>query len=72
LVKGPESKIREKDKVSTSPINISELTASTEVEADLILPKPELRLATPRTRVKVRMFLEEIKVSGKPEPKRKR
>ena len=72
LVKGPESKIREKDKVSTSPINISELTTSTEVEADLILPKPELRLATPRTRVKVRMFLEEIKVSGKPEPKRKR
>jgi YbbR domain-containing protein len=72
LVKGPESKIREKDKVSTSPINISELTASTEVEADLILPKPELRLASPRARVRVRVFLEEIKVSGKPEPKRKR
>jgi len=72
LVKGPESKIREKEKVSTSPINISELTASTEVEADLILPKPELRLASPRTRVRVRIFLEEIKPSGKPEPKRKR
>jgi YbbR domain-containing protein len=72
LVKGPESKIREKDKISTSPINISELTASTEVEADLILPKPELRLASPRSRVRVRIFLEEIKVSGKPEPKRKR
>ena len=71
LVKGPESKIREKDKVSTSPINISELTASTDVEADLILPKPELRLASPRTRVRVRIFLEEIKPSGKPEPKRK-
>jgi len=72
LVKGPESKIREKDKISTSPINISELTASTEVEADLILPKPELRLASPRARVRVRIFLEEIKVSEKPEPKRKR
>lgn len=72
LVKGPESKIREKEKVSTSPINISELTASTEVEADLILPRPELRLASPRTRVRVRIFLEEIKPSGKPEPKRKR
>jgi YbbR domain-containing protein len=72
LVKGPESKIREKDKVSTSPINISELTASTYVEADLILPKPELRLASPRTRVRVRIFLEEIKPAGKPEPKRKR
>ena len=71
LVKGPESKIREKDKVSTSPIDISGLTASTELEADLILPKPELRLASPRSRVKVRIFLEEIKAPGKPEPKRK-
>lgn len=72
LVKGPESKIREKEKVSTSPIDISELTASTELEADLILPKPELRLASPRSRVKVRIFLEEVKASGKPEPKRKK
>lgn len=70
LVQGPESKIREKDKISTSPINISELTASTEVEADLILPKPELRLASPRTRVRVRIFLEEIKATGKPESKK--
>jgi YbbR domain-containing protein len=70
LVKGPESKIREKDKVSTSPINISELTASTEVEADLILPKPELRLASPRARVRVKIIVEETKASGKPEPKR--
>jgi len=72
LVKGPESKVREKDKASTSPINISELTASTEVEADLILPKPELRLASPRARVRVRIFLDEIKPSEKPEPRRKR
>ncbi len=72
LVKGPESKIREREKVSTSPIDISELTASTELEADLILPKPELRMASPRSRVKVKIFLEEIKASGKPEPKRKK
>jgi YbbR domain-containing protein len=69
LVKGPESKIREKDKVSTSPINISELSATTEVDADLILPKPELRLASPRARIRVKIFLEEIKAPGKPEPK---
>ena len=72
LVKGPESKVREKDKVSTSPINISELSASTEVEADLILPKPELRLASPRARIRVKIFLEEIRPAGKPDPKRKR
>lgn len=70
LVQGPESKIREKDKISTSPINISELTSSTEVEADLILPKPELRLASPRTRVRVKIFLEEIKAPGRPESKK--
>ena len=72
LVRGPESKIREKVKVTTSPINISELTASTEVEADLILPKPELRLASAVTRVRVRIFLEEIKAPGKPESKKSR
>jgi len=72
LVKGPESKIREKDKISTSPISISELTASTEVEADLILPKPELRLASPRARVRVKIFLEQIKTPGKPESKKGR
>jgi diadenylate cyclase len=70
MVQGPESKIREKDKISTSPINISELTSSTEVEADLILPKPELRLASPRTRVRVKIFLEEIKAPGRPESKK--
>jgi YbbR domain-containing protein len=72
LVQGPESKVREKDNVSTSPINISELTATTEVEADLILPKPELRLASPQTRVRVRILVEEIKTPGKPESKSKK
>jgi len=71
LVKGPESKVRRTDKVTTSPIDISELTASAVVEADIILPKPELRLASPRTRVSVKIFLEEIKTPGKPGPKRK-
>jgi YbbR domain-containing protein len=69
LVQGPESKIRQKDTVSTSPINISELTASAEVEADLILPKPELRLASPQTRVRVKILVEEVKPPGKPESK---
>ena len=72
LVKGPESKIREKDKISTSPINLSTLTSSTEVEVDLILPKPELRLASPRARVRVKIFLEEIKAPGKPDAKKSR
>jgi YbbR domain-containing protein len=72
LVKGPESKIRDKDKISTSPINLSDLTSSTEVEADLILPKPELRLASGAARVKVKIFLEEIKAPAKPDSKKNR
>lgn len=71
LVKGPESKFGAKDRVSTSPVDISGLTASTEIEADLILPKPELRLASPRAKVNVRIFVEEIGPAEKPAPKKK-
>jgi YbbR domain-containing protein len=69
-VRGPESKIRQKDKVSTSPINVSELTESSEFDADLILPRPDLRLAASINRVKVRVLVEEISPAGKPEPKK--
>lgn len=72
LVKGPESKFGPKDRVSTSPVDISELTASTEVEADLILPKPDLRLASPRAKVRVRIFIEQISPEEKPAPKKKK
>jgi YbbR domain-containing protein len=72
LVKGPESKFGQKDRVSTSPVDIAELTSSTDVEADLILPKPELRLASPRAKVRVRIFIEEIGPAKKPAPKKKK
>jgi YbbR domain-containing protein len=71
-VRGPESKVREKDKVSTSPIEVSELTTSSEFDADLILPKPELRLASPRNKVKVRILIEGPNPPVKPEFKKKR
>jgi YbbR domain-containing protein len=58
-VKGPESKVHEKDRVTTTPIDVTELQASTEFEAELILPRPELRLAGTRTRVRIRVVVEE-------------
>jgi YbbR domain-containing protein len=58
-VKGPESKIRTKDKVSTSPVDISNLTQSTTVEADIILPRADFRLATTLTKVRIEIILEE-------------
>lgn len=61
LIKGPESKVEETSKVRTSPIDLSSLTQSTELEADLILPNPVLKLASSQTKVKLRLILSEIK-----------
>jgi YbbR domain-containing protein len=57
-VKGPESKVRTKEKVRTSPIDISGLTQSIEIEADLILPRPELRLSSLPTRAKISLIIQ--------------
>jgi YbbR domain-containing protein len=59
-IRGPESKVNKEDKVKTTPIDISSLTEPTEVEASLILPNPDLRLALPRTTVRVRILIQEI------------
>ena len=63
-VKGPESKIHSRDKVLTSPVDISLLTRSQTIEADIILPRPDLRLATSLTKVRIEITLEENKKSG--------
>jgi YbbR domain-containing protein len=59
LVKGPESQIKTKDKVRTSPVDISNLTQTVELEADLILPKPDLRLASSSTTAKITIVIEQ-------------
>lgn len=60
-VRGPESKVNKDDKVKTTPVDISALTEPTELEANLILPNPDLRLASFPTTVKVRILIQEIK-----------
>ena len=59
LIKGPESKVKDNYKVRTSPIDISSFTKTTELEADLILPNPDLRLASTQTKVRVRILIQE-------------
>ncbi len=59
LVKGPESQIKTKDKVRTSPVDISNLTRTAELEVDLILPKPDLRLASSSTTAKITIVIEQ-------------
>ena len=61
LIKGPESKVKETFKVRTSPVDLSSLTQSKELEADLILPSPDLKLASSLTKVKVRVVISEDK-----------
>ena len=70
LVAGSESKVRAGDRVRTAPVDISGLTQSTYFEVDLILPKPELRLTTSQTKVRVGVIVEAIK-AGAAAPKKK-
>ena len=52
-VRGPESKFKTKEKVMTTPIDVTDLASSMTFEADLILPRPELRFAAGQTRANV-------------------
>ena len=61
IVRGPESKFSPKDRVQTSPVDITDISQTAQFEADLILPKPDLRLGTAQTRVRVRVFLSKLK-----------
>jgi YbbR domain-containing protein len=70
-VKGPESKILKTDKVTTTPINLAALTDSTEIDADLILPRPEMRLVTPQTKVRVKIQMEKTEEPN-PAPAKKK
>ncbi len=70
-VEGPESGLREKDRVTTSPVNISGIESTTAFTADLILPRPELRLSGSQTSVQVRVIIREAgpedKAKGPPD-----
>jgi YbbR domain-containing protein len=59
LIQGPESKLKENYIVRTSPIDISELTSTTTFEVDLILPNPDVRLASSRAKVDVIIQIQE-------------
>ena len=71
-VTGPESRFKAKDTVTTSTIDISGLNRTTVFEADLILPKPDLRLVSPQAKVRVTVVIEEAKAGESPAPARKK
>jgi YbbR domain-containing protein len=65
VVRGPESRVRTKDLVTTAPVDVTGLTQSASFDADIILPKPELRLVSAQTSVHVSVFIEEDKAEAK-------
>lgn len=71
MVSGPESKVRARDKVITSPIDASLLTESTVMEVDLILPRPELRLLTLYPKARVSLIIEKKENGSQPLQERK-
>jgi len=68
-VQGPESLVKAAQAAATAPIDVSGLTESTVFDADIILPRPELRFVTPQTRARVTVHVEE---TGAPAAKAKR
>jgi YbbR domain-containing protein len=74
LVRGAERAMREDYKIRTSPIDISALMQTTELEADLTLPSPDLSFASSLTKVKITIFIVEevpVKKSGRKKPRGK-
>ncbi|HOW84616.1 MAG TPA: CdaR family protein [Candidatus Aminicenantes bacterium] len=52
-VQGPESRIRAKLAATTAPVDISGLAQPTVFEADIILPRPELRFVSLQTSARI-------------------
>jgi len=71
LIRGPESRIKASDKVRTSPIDISGLSQSAEFEAALILPKPDVRLASSKSTVKITVLIQKENPEEKEPAKKK-
>lgn len=57
-VRGAESKLKDTYKVKTAPVDISGFTEPVLVEVGLIPPHPDLKLAFPEAKVKLRIFIE--------------
>jgi YbbR domain-containing protein len=71
LVRGPESRIKAAEAATTAPIDVSGLVESTIFEADIILPRPELRFVSPETSARVSVRIVPDKPAAKPAPKKK-
>lgn len=69
---GPESKVKETYTVKISPIDLSLITESIEIETDLILPDPALRVASYKTIITVRIMIKTKNIEEDTPEKKKR
>jgi YbbR domain-containing protein len=58
VVRGPESRVKARESATTGPIDVTGLAQTTVFEADIILPRPELRLASPQAQARVTVLIE--------------
>jgi len=72
LVKGPESKIKERFKLRTIPVDRSSLTESQDIQVRLILPSQDLNWASSQTQVIIRVQIRKKEESEAPDPEIKR
>jgi YbbR domain-containing protein len=56
-LRGPESKFRPTDKLRTSTVDVTGMMATAQFEADLIPPRPDLRIINGPSRAKVRVVI---------------
>jgi YbbR domain-containing protein len=71
-VRGTESRVRGKEAATTAPVDVSGLAESTVFDADIILPRPELRLVSPQTSARVTVHIEQDKGVAKTPPAKKK
>jgi YbbR domain-containing protein len=72
LVLGPESRLQAKEAATTAPVDVSGLSEPTVFEADIILPRPEIRLVSPPMRARVTVHIEPAKGAAKAPAAKKR
>jgi hypothetical protein len=70
-VEGPESRVRAKDAATTAPVDITGLSQPTVFEADIILPRPELRLVNSPASARIAVRVVADKAAGKAPARKK-
>jgi YbbR domain-containing protein len=70
-VQGPESRVKAGDAAVTAPVDIAGLAQSTVFDADIILPRPELRFVLPQTSARVTVTIEADKAASGPSARKR-